>query len=241
MSNGEAMVNHDHGFEVLFSHSEMMAGFLRDFVQEEWFQHLDFTTLERVAGSFVTPDLLGRESDVVWRVRWARDRWLYIYLLIEFQSTADPFIALRMMVHMGLLHQDLVRRQELTSSGRLPPILPLLLYGEGSPQGVAQEVSELIEEGPCGLERYPPRLRWSMDDMWDESLWRQDRRQKGRQEARQEDLEKARGVIIKNLEGRFGPLPEDIRRRVEGIASFEELTELSIRAGAASSLAALYP
>lgn len=63
--------------------------------------------------------------------------------------------------------------------------------------------------------------------------------QEGRQEGRQEGLEKARGVLVQNLERRFGPLPEEIRRRVDAVTSIEELTELSIRAGAASSLAAL--
>jgi hypothetical protein len=41
------------------------------------------------------------------------------------------------------------------------------------------------------------------------------------------------------LESRFGPLPEELRLRIEGIDSVEELTELSLRAGAASSVTAL--
>ena len=63
--------------------------------------------------------------------------------------------------------------------------------------------------------------------------------EKGRQEERQEALAKARGVLLRDLERRFGPLPEEILRRVESIASIEELTELTLRAGAASSLADL--
>ncbi|MFL6259540.1 MAG: hypothetical protein ACJ76Y_07510 [Thermoanaerobaculia bacterium] len=69
--------------------------------------------------------------------------------------------------------------------------------------------------------------------------WEQEGIEKGRQEERQEALAKARGVLLRDLERRFGPLPEDFSRRVEAIASIEELTELSIRAGAASSLADL--
>ncbi|MFL6195557.1 MAG: hypothetical protein ACJ75H_15380 [Thermoanaerobaculia bacterium] len=44
---------------------------------------------------------------------------------------------------------------------------------------------------------------------------------------------------MRNLENRFGPLPEDFRRRVDAIDSIEELTELTFRAGAASSLSDL--
>ena len=315
------MANHDHGYKLLFSHPEMVADLLRGFVREEWVQHLDFSTLEKVAGSFVTPDLRGRESDVVWRVRWAQDRWLYVYLLIEFQSTIDPFMALRMMVYLGLLYQDLVKRQELTHSGRLPPVLPLVLYNGYAPWGAAQEVSELIEEVPGGLERYRPQLRYCLVDevriadseleslrnltaalfrleksrgpedvqrilvsliewlqepgleelrrsftRWLQRVFLADRVQvaipevadlqevksmlaervkewsyQWKQEERPEQLDKARGVLVQNLERRFGRLPEEVRRRVNEIASIEELMDLSMRAGAAASLSALYP
>ena len=69
--------------------------------------------------------------------------------------------------------------------------------------------------------------------------WEREGIEKGRQEERQEALQKARGVLLRDLERRFGPLPEEVLRRVEAVASIEELTELSIRAGAASSLADL--
>jgi len=91
---GGAVAEHDNGYKRLFSHPEMVADLLRGFVREDWVQDLDFSTLERVSGSYVTPKLRSRESDVVWRVRWEQDRWLYVYLLIEFQSTVDPFMAL---------------------------------------------------------------------------------------------------------------------------------------------------
>ena len=65
---------------------------------------------------------------MVWRVRWERDRWLYVYLLIEFQSTVDPYMALRVMVYVGLLYQDLVYNRQLTDADKLPPVLPLVLY-----------------------------------------------------------------------------------------------------------------
>lgn len=43
-----------------------------------------------------------RADDVVWRVRW-RGRWLYVYLLLEFQSDVDRFMAVRLLVYVGLL------------------------------------------------------------------------------------------------------------------------------------------
>ena len=327
------MAEHDGGYKLLFSHPEMVADLLRDFIREDWVQDLDFSTLEEVPGSYVTPALSSRESDVVWRVRWGQDRRLYIYLLIEFQSTIDPLMAVRMMVYLGLLYQDLARHQEIPRSGKLPPVLPLVLYNGNAPWSAAREVSELIEEAPGGLELYRPRLRYCLLDelrMADSELeplrnvaaalfrleksrepdnlqpvvtalleWVQDpelRRsfatfllknllparmpgieipevadlqevksmlaervkewthqwkqegleeglqkglEKGRQEGREDALVEAREVLLRDLVKRFGPLPEEIRRRVDAVSSIEDLMALSIRAGAAPSLASL--
>ena len=37
---------------------------------------------------------------IIWRVRVAGE-WLYVYLLIEFQSRIDPWMAVRVMVYTG--------------------------------------------------------------------------------------------------------------------------------------------
>jgi predicted transposase/invertase (TIGR01784 family) len=157
-------MDHDNGYKALFSHPEMVADLIRGFVHEDWVRNLDFATLERVDGSFVTPRLRRRESDVVWRVRWGGERWLYIYLLLEFQSTVDPFMALRLMVYVGLLYQHLIKQRQLPESGKLPPVLPLVLYNGLASWGAARDVAELIEEVPGGLERYRPQLRYCLLD-----------------------------------------------------------------------------
>jgi putative YhgA-like transposase len=105
------------------------------------------------------------ESDVLWRLRWrGGDRWLYVYLLLEFQSTVDPFMAVRMMTYLGLLYEDLIRRGHLTPDGLLPPVLPLVLYNGLARWEGAQDVSDLIEVVPGGLEQYRPQLRYCLLD-----------------------------------------------------------------------------
>ncbi len=113
-------MDHDHSYKNLFSHPEMVADLLRGFVHEPWVDGLDFATLEKVSGSYVTDDLREREDDIIWRVRRGQD-WLYVYLLLEFQSTIDRFMAVRMLVYVGLLYQDLIRSGQLTAGGCLPP------------------------------------------------------------------------------------------------------------------------
>lgn len=96
-------MDHDTGYKLLFSHPDMVADLLRGFMREDWVTDLDFSTLERVSASYVSDDLRGRADDIVWRLRW-REGWLYVYLLLEFQSKVDPFMALRLLVYLGLLY-----------------------------------------------------------------------------------------------------------------------------------------
>lgn len=155
--------HHDHSYKLLFSHPEMVRDLLTGFVKESWVSQLDFATLEKVSGSYVTDELRDREDDIIWRVRWGDD-WLYVYLLLEFQSSVDRFMAVRIMSYLGLLYQDLIRQKALTPSGKLPPVLPVVLYNGEERWRVAQNVSALVERVPGGLERYRPELSYLLLD-----------------------------------------------------------------------------
>ena len=88
------MVPHDPGYKWLFSHREMVADLLSGFVREPWVSEIVLDTLERVSGTYVSDDFREREDDIIWRVRW-RGGWMYVYLLLEFQSTIDRYMAIR--------------------------------------------------------------------------------------------------------------------------------------------------
>ena len=156
-------MDHDQSYKLLFSHPEMVADLLRGFVREDWVQHVDFDSLEKVSGTYVADDLREREDDVIWRVRWGQN-WLYVYLLIEFQSTVDRYMAVRILVYLGLLYQDLVRTGQLATEGRLPPVLPIVLYNGNRRWDAAVDVADLIVPMPGGLETYRPRLKYFLLD-----------------------------------------------------------------------------
>lgn len=98
----------DTAYKQLFAHPEMVRDLLLGFVPGTWVGQLDLASFERVSGSYVGDGGQQRHSDMVWKVRLAGD-WIYVYLLLEFQSRSDPWMALRMQVYVGLLYQDLVR------------------------------------------------------------------------------------------------------------------------------------
>jgi hypothetical protein len=87
-----------------------------------------------------------------------------LYLLIEFQSSVDKYMALRMMVYTGLLYQDLIKRGDVLEDGRLPPILPIVLYNGSQRWTAATEVADLIPAVPGLVEQFKPKLRYLLID-----------------------------------------------------------------------------
>ena len=157
------MNTHDPSYKLLFSHPQMVRDLLLGFIDEPWVAELDLDTLEQVSGSYVADDLRDREDDILWRVRF-RERWLYLYLVLEFQSRIDPFMAIRLLTYLGLLYQDLIRQGATTNNGKLPPVLPIVLYNGKSRWTAATELLELIEPAPERLRDYAPRLKYLLLD-----------------------------------------------------------------------------
>ncbi|MCR5220832.1 MAG: Rpn family recombination-promoting nuclease/putative transposase [bacterium] len=155
---------HDAAYKQFFSNPEMVASLLRDFVPEDFVSELDFSTLERYPGSWVTGDLRERHDDIVWRVGWKRGRWCYVALLLEFQSTPDHWMALRMLSYTALLLLDLVKSGQVEQKEGLPPVFPLVIYNGSRNWQVPQDVSELFADMPSSLRVFCPRHRYFLLD-----------------------------------------------------------------------------
>lgn len=155
---------HDRSYRLLFSQPRMVEELVRGFAGETWIEQLDFSTLERVNASYVSDTLKEREGDVVWRLRQQDGSAVYVYLLIEFQSEVQRFMAVRLLAYVGLLYQDLLARKELTPSGQLPLVLPVVLYNGEDRWWAPLELSELIQAVPEEAQPYVPRLRYRLID-----------------------------------------------------------------------------
>jgi len=121
--------DHDSGYKQLFSHPEMVRDLLTGFVPGPWLQQARFDTLEHVNASYVSESDKHRHDDMVWRLK-VGPHWVWIYLLLEFQSRPDPWMAVRMMAYVSLLAQNLIRQKQL-QQGKLPglaPFRPQLMY-----------------------------------------------------------------------------------------------------------------
>ena len=153
----------DASYKLLFSAPEVVRDLVLGFIPDDWLHSLDYSTLEKVPGSYVTDDLRHRADDVIWRVR-AEGEWIYLYLLIEFQSSVDAWMAVRMMSYVGLLYQDLIRRGEVLPGRRLPPVLPIVLYNGDAKWTAVTDIAALIPKAPGLVAKYLPKLEYLLID-----------------------------------------------------------------------------
>ena len=100
----------------------------------------------------------------MWRIRFHDDRWLYLVLLLEFQATVDPAMALRMLTYTALLYQRLDADGVLRDHGALPPVLPVVLYNGCRPWKAPVEMTDLVAVGSDVLAPYQPSQRYYLLD-----------------------------------------------------------------------------
>jgi len=87
-----------------------------------------------------------------------------LYLLIEFQSSVDRFMALRMMVYVGLLYQDLISQKQLGPDGLLPPVLPVVLYNGETRWRAPTTLAALLPKVPAFLAPLQPQMQYVLID-----------------------------------------------------------------------------
>jgi hypothetical protein len=117
---------HDGSYRLLFSHPRMVEDLLRGFLRVEAGEDLVSGSLERRSEVRISDRLVRREQDLVWMLRGPRGK-PRLYLLLEFQSEADPQMSLRISIYEGLLRQDLTRSREVRGS-EVPPVLAVVIY-----------------------------------------------------------------------------------------------------------------
>ena len=155
---------HDAAYKSIFARPRMVRDLLEGFAARSWSGALDFDTLEPLPASFVSRDLQQRHGDLVWRIRFRGEHWLYLLLLLEFQATVDPGMALRMLAYTALLYQRLDADGALREHGALPPVLPVVLYNGRRRWTAPVEMADLVAAGGAALAPYQPSQRYYLLD-----------------------------------------------------------------------------
>ena len=136
---------HDSGYKKLFSNRTIFRQLIETFVNQEWVHSLDFDTCEPLDKSFISEHYKETESDLIYKIQF-QDREVYIYILIEFQSTVDPFMALRVLNYITNFYMDFLVNNK--SVQKLPAVFPIVLYNGEARWTAPVNLSELIEQTP---------------------------------------------------------------------------------------------
>ena len=157
----------DPTYKDIFGHAFMVEELMRWLVAElrdarDLVDALDFSKLLRVHEQSVTSHargLHGHANDMVWRAPF-RDRdeddadaWLYLVVMLEFQSEVDFLMPLRIRNYVDNLHMEHWRGKRFRSTDRLAPVLPVVLYTGTSPWSAAPRVIDLVTPGASGAGR----------------------------------------------------------------------------------------
>jgi hypothetical protein len=146
----------------------MVEGLVREFVPRRLVADLDFSGLQRVNPEFHPRrrSARRREADVIWRVPIRGGSDSHLYLLIEFQSEIDGWMAVRTQVYQGLLWQQVIDEHKLQAGARLPPLLLLVLYNGKQRWKASTTTRELIALSPDStLWPWQPQVRYHLLDM----------------------------------------------------------------------------
>jgi hypothetical protein len=159
------MPDHDSLYHRLFSHPGLVAQLMREFVTEPWVGDLELDAMQRVNAKFHSRGNRRRDGDVIWRIPLKRGGDAYLLLLLEFQSTSDRWMALRVLVYAGLLWQQIVREKRFSRDGHLPPVFPVVIYNGNSRWTMPLDLTPLIDlPAASPLWRWQPATRYHIVD-----------------------------------------------------------------------------
>ncbi len=136
---------HDSGYKKLFSNQTIFRQLLTTFVKEDWVDDLDFGSCQTIDKSFISEHYKETESDLLYKVG-LKEREIYIYILIEFQSTVDDFMALRVLNYITNFYMDYLTSNKGVK--KLPAVFPIVLYNGEHQWTAPVNLKNLIEDAP---------------------------------------------------------------------------------------------
>lgn len=158
---------HDRLVRFTFDHPERAAAELRAALPDFVVSEVDWSSLQPERGSVVDPELRQTETDLLFSARLRGGRAVLFYVLLEHQSSVDPWMALRMLRYV--VRQLEHWRQETSAGERLPVIIPLVMYhGPGGAWSAPRRVEELFdvpEEHRARWQMLLPRFEYAVDDL----------------------------------------------------------------------------
>ena len=154
----------DLSYKNFFSYPIMVMALFQEYVLKPLVGILDFSTLERLNGEYVSPELLERRNDIVWRVNLKNNSSEYLVVILEFQSRPDNLMGFRIQSYSTLLFLDIGRRKRPLKKHPLPYVFPIVMYNGKTPWRIPLDAGSLFPSIPNVLKRYRPKQSYMLLD-----------------------------------------------------------------------------
>ena len=160
---------HDRGIKHLLSYWKIFQQLMQGYTKENWVNRLDYQKSKRIERSFILKEYQKKESDVLYSVPLLEsDREIYLYVLIEHQSSVDFSMPFRVLFYLVSLWMEIYKNTEQnlrTQKGfRLPPVFPIVLYNGKNSWTAATSVKEIVEYGELFTD-FIPNLKYHLIDI----------------------------------------------------------------------------
>ena len=133
---------------------------MRSLVDEEFAQKIQPENIEQVNKSFVSKKGQEYESDLIYKVGLDKRYEAYFYILMEFQSSPDKSMPLRVLNYVVQFWQDL----QSGKANTLAAVFPIVLYNGDQKWNAATEILDCIEK--VGVpEKYLPKMSYYLIDI----------------------------------------------------------------------------
>lgn len=137
---------HDKTYKSLFSKKEIALDLFKSQLNKEWAKKISIDDLTLVNKSFVTSDYEETECDIVYNAKIS-DTEVIFYILLEFQSTVDYRMPLRLLFYMCEVLIDYSKNANHSKRDKnlkIPAVVPIVLYNGNEVWNVPNEFRKII-------------------------------------------------------------------------------------------------
>jgi len=151
---------YDKTYTKLFSHKRMVEDFVKGFIHEDFAQ--DIEILEKLDTKFVTKKYHKYESDLIYKAKF-KDKDIFVFILLEFQTKNDNLIALRLMNYISLFYLNYIKQTKIKPP--LPPVLPIVIHIGQDKFTENRNFSDLVNQPYKSLHKYIPNFQYLLVDL----------------------------------------------------------------------------
>ena len=99
---------YDRYYKYIFKNVSLIEALVKFILPDKLINKLNWNTLKAEETHFVPKNLKSREADEIFEIKLTNNEKIYIYFLVEFQTSVDKLMALRIYIYIALFYHQLL-------------------------------------------------------------------------------------------------------------------------------------